>query len=274
MADWRQQRPTAGSSLRKLVDLLRAGRAHEGAVERVARWSRRHLADMVNRRFGVPTLADMLVDDGRLCTDAESFLTHLFPGLDVKGYLDEFAAIEPEIERRRAVLRNNPTGWGNERETSRTLYGMVRAARPEHVWETGVADGVSSFVMLGAMDRNGTGTLHSIDISHDVGSVVRPEERERWDLRVLDRRQPNVSLLEVARSLPDLDIFIHDSDHSRRWHDRELAAAIPKLRPGGIVAFDDADWSFAFTDLCRSKHLTPLLLVDQRKYFAAARWPG
>lgn len=121
--------------------------------------------------------------------------------------------------------------------------------KPAHVLETGVADGVSSFVFLAAMDRNGTGTLHSTDIRPNAGALVN--SRDHWDLFLVDRRTPARSLAKYVRSLPPLDLFVHDSLHLRAWQLLELRLAYTHLRSGGVLASDDVDSSFAYGDFCQ-----------------------
>ena len=43
-------------------------------------------------------------------------------------------------------------------------YAAIRSLRPEVVVETGVANGVSTAYLLLALDQNGKGILHSIEI--------------------------------------------------------------------------------------------------------------
>ena len=153
-------------------------------------------------------VADMLVGPtSDLYTDPAVLLSHLVPSCDSASALAEYANVEEELRQRR-----NSQGlvYGSsfdvQSATASFLYCLVRLRKMQNVWETGVADGVSSFVILQAMNRNGQGTLHSTDIRSDVGVLVRPEERTRWDLHILDRTHPNRSLRAYASTLGDLDL--------------------------------------------------------------------
>src|SRR6185503_16129417 len=77
------------------------------------------------------------------------------------------------------------------------LYALVRAAKPRLVVETGVASGLSSAHILRALDRNGIGTLHSIDLPNVQAGSILPEGRTsgwivpeslraRWKLQLGD----------------------------------------------------------------------------------------
>jgi hypothetical protein len=147
---------------------------------------------------------------------------------------------------------------------------MVRSLRPETVLETGVANGHSSFFILNAMRANDYGVLHSIECSPDVGSLLGEGERKLWNLHVLDTRNLKKSFSQILVGLPPLDLFLHDSDHSHAWQAFELAAALKRLSPRGLIASDDCDGCFAFLDVCRGAHLQPVVLVEKRKVFGLA----
>ena len=77
-----------------------------------------------------------------------------------------------------------PRPWAFGSGSAFVLYALVRTMSPKTVLETGVANGHSSFFILQALSRNSSGgTLHSIDVSTNVGTLIEPAERARWDLR-------------------------------------------------------------------------------------------
>jgi hypothetical protein len=230
---------------------------------------RRRVWEPLETRFGVPT-ARQLSDGHRVETSAADFVRALHTDADIAALRDEHATTRAALQQRRQSER---LVYGDtfavQDGTSFVLHAMIRLERPIHVLETGVADGVSSYVMLAALALNGEGTLHSTDIRPDAGVLV--EDASRWDRFLLDRRFPARSLATYVSSLPDLDLFVHDSLHRRSWHLRELRLAYERLRPGGILASDDVDSSFAFRDFCASVGMEPVYLFDRTKFFAAAR---
>jgi predicted O-methyltransferase YrrM len=145
------------------------------------------------------------------------------------------------------------------------LYAIVRAAKPLVVVETGVASGLSSAHILRALDRNGFGTLHSLDLPNvQEGSVlpdgrtsgwIVPESlRDRWKLQLGDTW---VLLPELLQSLDRLDLFLHDSDHSYEAMLFEFEQAYPKLEPGGLLLSDDTHLHAAWDDFCAKHSLRP-----------------
>lgn len=145
------------------------------------------------------------------------------------------------------------------------LYVIVRAAKPRVMVETGVASGISSAHILRAMERNGEGTLHSIDLPNvQQGSVlpkgrasgwIVPEDlRERWRLRLGDAR----SLVpKVLKALDRIDIFLHDSDHSYEHMMFEYGEAWPRLARNGLLLSDDTHLHGAWDDFCRKQGARP-----------------
>lgn len=156
------------------------------------------------------------------------------------------------------------------------LYTLVRLSRPAHVVETGVASGTSSAFLLRGLDRNASGTLHSIDLpNYDDGWVVRmsgrpggvpgrsivdnrvPEGqrsgwavpdglRSRWELMLSDTR---VGLPTLLERVGPIDLAVHDSDHSPEAILREGTLLWSNLRRGGFLLVDDIDISDAFGQL-------------------------
>jgi hypothetical protein len=137
------------------------------------------------------------------------------------------------------------------------LYAIARLRRPRHVVEVGVSSGVSSAYLLTALERNGYGTLHSIDLPQfasrggrrrrpDTPSWVIPDGqssgwavpmslRGRWDLRLGDKRAV-IPLL--ADDLPRVDMMVYDVPHSDRDAAREFRSLDRRLCPKGVAIAD------------------------------------
>jgi predicted O-methyltransferase YrrM len=140
------------------------------------------------------------------------------------------------------------------------LYRLLRDVRPQVAVETGVCNGVSTAFLLLALEDNGTGELHSIDLPEVAGEeyeegtfwdgkggavippgkepgwMVPPELRERWEL-VLGRSQDE--LPPLLDRVGQIDFFMHDSEHSYECMSFEFRTAWPALREGGVLVADD-----------------------------------
>lgn len=125
-------------------------------------------------------------------------------------------------------------------------YYLVRARKVKTVVETGVSYGTSTFMILLGMERNGAGTLYSIDDGARIGLpdgagvgyfVDRPLRR-RWHLSTGD----SAALLgPLLARLGEIDMFVHDSQHTEDVMSFEYNAAWAHIRPGGILASDDVN---------------------------------
>lgn len=145
------------------------------------------------------------------------------------------------------------------------LYAVIRAAKPRVVVETGVASGRSSAHILRALDRNGAGRLHSIDLPNVQDGSVLPEGRtsgwivpdslrSRWDLQIRDSRELLPSLLWT---LNHVDLFLHDSDHSYEAMTWEFEQVYPKMAYEGFIMSDDTHLHGAWDDFCEKHGLRP-----------------
>lgn len=140
------------------------------------------------------------------------------------------------------------------------LYALTRLLKPKHIVETGVSSGVSSMHFLLGIQKNRGGALHSIDwptaqkgptFSKEDSPVALPPGRSsgwaippaltsKWDLRL--GRSEDV-LPRLVKSLPQIDLFLHDSYHSPRHLTFELETVRPKLSPRAVVLADNTAWT-------------------------------
>lgn len=149
------------------------------------------------------------------------------------------------------------------------LYAVLRKLRPRVAVETGVCNGVSTAFLLLALDANGTGELHSLDLPEIAGEDYEPGTfwngkggavvpagkepgwmvpghlRGRWRL-TLGRSQDE--LPGLLGRLRTLDFFLHDSEHSDACMRFEFETAWAALREGGVLAADDVVANTAFAD--------------------------
>jgi len=154
----------------------------------------------------------------------------------------------------------------------RALWCLTRHLKPDKIVETGVAHGVTSRLLLEALERNGKGKLFSIDLPpldralrKQVGIAVGDRFANRWKyIKGSSRRHLPALLSELGQ----IDLFIHDSLHSEHNVRFEMDLAWAALRPQGALVVDDVDanWGFqsfldAFSDqesmICEAEPLRP-----------------
>ncbi len=151
----------------------------------ILRGVRHRVRRFLELRVGRPRLAHLLDEDTPSHQDARSFVADLTNQRESGTSLDaELAELENVWVRKAMLLAGSsfPLRWDVGDETSRALYLLVRMMWPDHVLETGVANGRSTWWVLQALHRNGHGQLHSFDISEDVGHYLSKEDRVDWTL--------------------------------------------------------------------------------------------
>jgi hypothetical protein len=164
-----------------------------------------------------------------------------------------------------AVGRGAYGGWDDgDAGLARTVWCLTRHLRPASVVETGVARGVTSRVILDALERNGAGRLCSIDLPaldtalhSEIGAAVPDRLRARWTyLNGTSRRR----LPAILAELGEIDLFVHDSSHTERNLRFELEQAWNAMRSGAIVA-DDIERNEAFDRFTAKRPEAPALVA-------------
>jgi hypothetical protein len=152
-------------------------------------------------------------------------------------------------------------------------YVAAVAVAPERVVETGVGRGFTTHMILSALDANGKGRLFSIDLPPRGESRVILDPHPRWTLLEGSTRRLLPGLLE---ELGAVDLFVHDSAHTYRNMLFELESAWPRLKPGGVIVVDDADWNVAFEEFVASRDCDYVVAdqIDKRGVFGVIRKPG
>ena len=200
-------------------------------------------------------------------------------------HLEERAAefwdtVQGETQRGQRYNTGRVTGRDGYDEGLR-LYGLVRRLRPRVAVETGVCNGVSTAFLLLALERNGAGELHSIDLPEVAGEEYEPgtfwdgkggavippgrepgwmvpdKLRARWQL-VLGRSQDELPPL-LARTGP-IDFFMHDSEHSYECMSFEFDRAWQGMREGAALVADDVNVNSAWAEFAERVRREPQAL--------------
>jgi predicted O-methyltransferase YrrM len=159
--------------------------------------------------------------------------------------------------------------WAVDSVMARCCYLACRMIKPEVIVETGVAYGVSSGFILRALEVNGRGTLHSIDLP-----PLRNEHERFWGIAVpealkvrwrLHRGSSARVLPRLLRETRRVDLFVHDSLHTRRNMRREFDTVWPLLRNGAVLLADDVERNRAFGELLQKSPALWLVVQDREE---------
>ena len=241
-------RARVGMRSRRLPSLSLLGRPRE-AYDRLTGY-----ADLLLDRLFAGTPNYETVSRETALRDAQA---HLGDAADVLGE-PALARVEEATRRLLADIRGEDPfrlRWAADSVLARWCYLVCRLLEPSVVVETGVAYGVSSAFILSALEQNGRGTLHSVDLPPTSrgadgfwGIAVPGELRERWHLH---RGASKRVLPRLLRKTGPLDLFVHDSLHTRRNMRREFETVWPYLGDGGVILADDVERNGAFGELRR-----------------------
>ncbi len=180
-------------------------------------------------------------------------------GREIRPHLQDGALVEFEAGMRRRWAELADSGPFNhvhngDHRLARTCYAVVRGLTPKIAVETGVCYGVTSSYLLQAMEQNGRGELHSIDLpplakeaDSYVGRLVPDRLRHRWTLH---RGNAQRLLPPLLRDLGEIDLFFHDSLHTYEHMKIEFKYAWAALCPGGVLISDDVEGNTAFLEQC------------------------
>jgi len=159
------------------------------------------------------------------------------PVNEIFGYIDELETNFRLSSYIRSRLASHHRG--NEIHTQSFFgrrigwYAIVRATKPSIVVETGTEKGLGSLVLAEALLKNMSGRLITIDMDPSSGLLIGPEYEG-----VIERITDD-SLLTISK-IKQIDLFIHDSDHSAKHESRELDLLPSRLTPDAIVISDNS----------------------------------
>lgn len=120
-------------------------------------------------------------------------------------------------------------------------YALIRVCKPELVVETGTEKGLGSLVIAEALSRNGSGRLITIDMEPSSGLLLGDAYQGVIEHKIGDS-------LEVITQLRQVDLFIHDSDHSATHEANEFEIVEDRLSKVGVVISDNAHATTALAE--------------------------
>ena len=162
---------------------------------------------------------------------------------EIRDYFNELETNSQHDAYIKTGLANHRRGNEIDRQAffGRRLgwYAIVRATKPLVVVETGTEKGLGSLVLAEALIKNGAGRLITIDMEPSSGLLIGAEYGGVIERMIDD------SLLAISK-IDQINLFIHDSDHSAEHEAREFEILQSRLTANAIVLSDN---SHATTEL-------------------------
>jgi predicted O-methyltransferase YrrM len=232
---------------------------------------RRILAARVRTRRSLEAAGEARAAGGRWCAGEAASLAALLAELGIGPMPRPLAEEEPELwQAAHAAFEACQGSMGGPAHLE-LLRHVVTSRRPSRVIETGVAAGWSSFAILSAMERTGTGHLTSVDMPYPkrknedlVGCVVPARLRVRWTLV----RLPDRDALPLVLKAGPVGLAHYDSDKSEEGRRFAYERLWDALEPGGLLFSDDVEDNLAFSDFARHVGRKPWVVQKDPGNFA------
>ncbi len=201
--------------------------------------------------------------------DSHQIFKKLFPNHEFHSDIyekleDHLKKFEESKKNEEFPSKNNPYQHaGLNLQSSRYLCNFIICVKPNLVFETGVAYGISSSYILLALDFIKQGKLISADYiffpfhsKETVGQAIPDYLKSRHELIV---SRSNEKLSNVLKNTADIDVFLHDSNHTYKHMMFEFKTAWPNIKDGGFLLSDNVHWNDAFLDFTDSINKKPFI---------------
>ncbi|MFQ5573493.1 MAG: class I SAM-dependent methyltransferase [Nitrosopumilaceae archaeon] len=201
--------------------------------------------------------------------DSHQILKKLFPDKEFRS--DIFEKLENHLRRfeeskknEKFPSKNNPYQHaGLNFQICQPLCNLIIFAKPNLVFETGVAFGISSSYILLGLDFLKQGKLISTDYiffpfhsNETVGQAIPDYLKSRHELIVSHSKE---ELYNILKNTSDIDVFLHDSNHTYKHMMLEFRTAWPNIKDGGFLLSDNVHWNDAFLDFTDNVNKKPFI---------------
>lgn len=190
--------------------------------------------------------------------DMESMIGHLEGELqfDIASEVGSETAMQIEqlLRDTKVQLQTDaPQHFASDYAFGRLCFALARAVKPEVIVETGVSLGFSSTFLLAALDENGSGKLHSVDLpplgdnsDEYTGSAIPKDLKKNWTLHRGTVRQmlPQV----IKQQTGSISLAVFDSLHTYKTMKFELDTLSKYGKGSALVLVDDIQDNRAFAE--------------------------
>jgi predicted O-methyltransferase YrrM len=166
-----------------------------------------------------------------------------------KEYLtNQISIIKRKYELPKQVFYARRLGW----------YALVRILKPAVVVETGTDKGLGTLLIAQALKENGRGKVCSLDIDPFSGALISLSDWGNIELLKGDS-------LEKLKSIKNIDMFIHDSDHSKHHEMLEFESITNNLSKSAIVISDNSQFTEALLEWSKINNRHFLFFKEESK---------
>ena len=191
----------------------------------------------------------------------QEYLAHtvsVITGVPFSGAMSYLNEIQEDDNVRRHIaerVRRGPKGYVSDEVCAfgRRIgwYAFVRIVKPRVVVETGIDKGHGAVLLCAALMRNEAegfpGRYYGTDINLDAGFLLSEPYSRVCTILYGDS-------ITSLQSIPNIDLFINDSDHSAQYERREYETIAPRLSPRGIILGDNCHCSDVLANFSVERH--------------------
>lgn len=152
------------------------------------------------------------------------------------------------------------------------ITDIILENRFQHILELGFRHGVSTCYMAGALDEMGSGHITTIDLenaqeaSPNISDLLGDLGLEKYVDVCYDSISYNWRLMKMLEEdpTPRFDFCYLDGAHN--WFTDGFAFFLVDklLKPGGLIVFDDLDWSYASSPTWKNNEDVKRMSTDER----------
>lgn len=168
------------------------------------------------------------------------------------------------------IAKQSGKNYGNnfdcEEGLAAFLYSYVMTNKPAVIVETGVANGITTNILMKALEKTG-GELHSFDIDPKTQNVYRG--KGNWSFHLLTKDYDS-ALKNYVQEIGSVNLWIHDSNHGYSWQAFEYSLALTTLVEDGVLVSDDIDSSTAWGLASEFEFNSSFGVFDTRKFLGIA----
>ena len=140
-------------------------------------------------------------------------------------------------------------------------YAIVRILRPKFVVETGVHHGVGGLVLSMALEANSKdghlGRYVGVDIDPTAGTLIDLKKFPMSQVVIMD------SLDFLNGTTEEIDLFIHDSDHSEDYEMKEFEVVQGKMSESAFLLSDNSHASSSLRLFSERNHRAFLYFAEK-----------
>lgn len=169
----------------------------------------------------------------------------------------------------------NPDDVRCSQRIGRLYRWLTVTFKPEVIIEIGTAFGTSGMYWLAGLEENGSGELATFEMN-EAWRQVAVQNLSRIGTRYKSVAGPFEDHWEEALGGRRIGIALIDGIHTREWVMPQFERILSRLAPGGLIGFDDIDFSDEMKEVWASlaEHSSAVAAVEVNSHLGILEMKG